>query len=98
MEGKSLIGVAHESGIVDAYACECVAVDEGNHIAGKDPVVTLERNDGCAWVIKTYGVAPGEEMKLPGAASNSLLIASESVDPVCKSAAIIKEMIVAFGR
>ena len=53
MEGKCLLDLAHESGMMDAYAGECVAVDEGNHIAGKDPVATLEPNDGCPWVLKT---------------------------------------------
>ena len=37
-------------------------------------------------------------MKSPGLVSNSLLVASGSMNPVYNSAAIINEMRVAFGR
>ena len=37
-------------------------------------------------------------MNCPGSVSKSLLVVSGSVDSVCNSAAIIEEMMVAFGR
>ena len=71
---------------------------ERDHILGKDSVAAVEWDDWSAWVLKTYGVAPGKDMKLAGVVSKSLLVASGSMDPVCNSSAIIKEMMVAYGR
>ena len=46
-----MLGVTHEHGMVDVYAGEHFPVYEGDNIAGKDPVSTLEWDSGCAWVL-----------------------------------------------
>ena len=92
MEGKCLLGVTHECGVVDAYTGEHFPAYEGDHITGEDPVLTLEWDGGHAWVLKSNSVAPGEEVNLPESASKSLLVANGSLDMVCDSASIIKEI------
>ena len=46
MEGYCLLDVSNESGVADVYAGERSPTYEGDHIAGKDPDVTLEWDDG----------------------------------------------------
>ena len=41
MEQECLFDIAHECGVADADASEGVAMDEGNDIAGEDPVAAL---------------------------------------------------------
>ena len=98
VEGEYLLDVAHEHGILDAYASKHFPTYEGDYIAGDDLVSALDWDGGCAWVFYSNGVAPGKEVNFPGLASNSLLVASGSVDPVCNSASKIEEIMTAFGR
>ena len=56
--------------VTNPYACDCVAPDERDCVACNDPIASLQRQLGSAWVVEAYVLTPGEEVNFPGVVSN----------------------------
>ena len=51
MEGECLLDIAHECGLAYVGIGEGVTSYEGDYAAGKEPVVALQWDELCAWVV-----------------------------------------------
>ncbi len=53
VERECLFEITHESGMLDEYTSARFSLYEGDCTAGDDPVSSLDRDSGCAWVFWT---------------------------------------------
>ena len=84
--------------MTNPYACDCVAPDERDRVAGYNPIASFKRQLGSARVMKAYVLTPEEEVNLPGAVSKGLLAVRGSVQAFCNRMSTINEVIAALGR